>query len=62
MRTASSAGCRPWAAVLTLRTTARPLKPNSPRVLLAANAYLNLVAFRGAVEPATVREFAERYA
>ena len=49
------------AACLTLRATARVLKANAPRVPLAAQAYLGLVSFRGAVEPATVEEFAEKY-
>ena len=49
------------AACLTLRATARVLKANAPRVPLAARAYLGLVSFRGAVEPATVEEFAEKY-
>ena len=49
------------AACLTLRSTARLLKPNAPRVPRAAHAYLDLVSFRGAGEPATVEEFAEKY-
>ena len=49
------------AAALTLRTTARLLKLNAPRVPLAAHAYLDLVSFRGAVEPATADELAEKY-
>ena len=49
------------AAAFTLRTTARLLKLNAPRVPLAAHAYLDLVSFRGAVEPATVDELAEKF-
>jgi len=49
------------AAVLTLRSTARMLKSNDPRVPIAAHAYLDLVAFWGAVELATVDELAEKY-
>ena len=50
------------AAALTLRTTARLLKPTASRLPLAAQAYLDLVAFRAAVEPASVDELAEKYA
>ena len=49
------------AACLTLRATARVLKANAPRVPLAAHAYLGLVSFRGAVEPATADELAGKY-
>lgn len=49
------------SAALTLRTTARLLKPNAPHFPLASHAYLDLVAFRGAVEPATADELAEKY-
>ena len=37
------------------------MKPNAPRVPLAARADLDLVAFRGAVEPRSADELAERY-
>ena len=50
------------AACLTLRTTARVLKLNAPRIPLTARAYLDLVSFRAAVEPPSVNELAEKYA
>ena len=50
------------AACLTLRATARVLKPNAPRVPLAANAYVDLVSFPSAVEPTAVDDLAEKYA
>ena len=48
-------------AAFTLRAVARVLKPNAPALPTRARAYLNLIAFRAADEPAEVSALAEKY-
>ena len=49
------------AASFTLRTTARVLTPNAPALPAAARAYLDLIAFRAADEPADAGALVEKF-
>ena len=48
-------------AAFTLRAVARVLKPNAPALSTRARAYLDLIAFRAADEPAGASALAEKY-
>jgi integrase len=48
------------AAVFTLRTTARVLKPNAPALPAATRAYLDQIAFRAADEPTDASAHVEK--